>query len=467
LSNVHFPDDIEEIVRARERLGFEEIYSILKEIKKRKRKLQKFNGPKIRLNPTTHDEVISKLPFELTESQESALQEIFDDFSKTTPMNRLVNGDVGSGKTVIAALAAWQITHNGLQTALVAPTAVLANQHYATFKKLFGDQVPIHLVTSNTRKDIESLKKDLSKDSDHNDIFIGTHALFHHLELFTNLGFIVIDEQHKFGVEQRELLTKITISEDLNLLSDTKSIPHVLSMSATPIPRSMALTLFGDMEVSSLATKPLGRKKIITKPMHDKSLLEKMYLWIGKEIEENKAQVYVICPLIEDSEKMDMKSAINEFANLQKRYPDYSISLLHGKLKPVEKDAIIKDFIDGKTDILVSTSVVEVGIDNPNATIMIIESAERFGLAQLHQIRGRVGRSDKQSYCFLKTTTGEIGERIEFFANTEDGFKIAEYDLKSRGPGEVYGTLQSGIPNLKIADILDLELIKRVKKYFK
>jgi ATP-dependent DNA helicase RecG len=481
LQAIHFPNDSEDLRKARERLGFEEIYRILVEAQKRKSKLKTYDAHPIRVNPTAHELLLEQLPFILTESQQKAIDEIFTDLGTPKPMHRLLNGDVGSGKTIVAAAAAWQVVNNGMQVVILAPTGVLANQHYLTFNKLFSQyNIPIHLATSDTRKDVDMLTKALEDAKDFNHIFIGTHALFHRLDMFKRVGLLVIDEQHKFGVKQREMLANEPIVNDdtqaealpkmkrkmpLDNPKTEQTVPHVLSMSATPIPRSLALTLFGDIEVSFLEAKPEGRKKIVTKVINDADLQYRMYEWIREEVAENKAQAYVVCPLIQDSEKSDVKSAMQEFERLQKLFPEFTIELLHGKIKQKQKDEILLRFKNGETHVLVSTSVIEVGIDNPNATIMVIEGAERFGLAQLHQIRGRVGRSDKQSYCFLKTTDGSSSDRLDFFAETSDGFKVAEFDLQQRGPGEVYGEVQSGIPDLKIANILDIELIKRVRKY--
>ncbi len=472
LKYIHFPDSDEELEKARERLGFEEIYNILKQVNKRKKILKKFEAHHVRINQTPHELLIEKLSFTLTDTQKVAIKEIFKDLGSLSPMHRLLNGDVGSGKTIVAASAAWQVVNNGLQVVILAPTGVLANQHYQTFKNLFGEYgVPIHLATLDTRKEVDALYNEINNAKDHNHILIGTHALFHRMDLFKKVGLLVIDEQHKFGVKQRELLANLQTGDTgFNTStegSNNMKVPHVLSMSATPIPRSLALTLFGDIEVSFLEAKPEGRKSIITKIINEEEKLERMYDWLGNEIRDNRAQAYVICPLIQESEKLDVKSAIKEFENLRNKYPDLEVELLHGKLKPKEKDAILERFRDGQIQILVSTSVIEVGIDCPNATIMVIEGAERFGLAQLHQIRGRVGRSDKQSYCFLKTSDGNSNERLNFFESSDDGFKVAEFDLQMRGPGEVYGEVQSGIPNLKIANIMDIALVKRVKKYFK
>ncbi len=466
---IHFPQSDEDVRLARDRFGFEEIYNILVQIKKRKKLVVKHSAPVLKVNQTTHDIMVEALPFQLTDSQQKSLKEIFSDLQIPNPMQRLLNGDVGAGKTIVAALASWQVVNNGYQVIILAPTGVLANQHYLGFKKLFDrHEVKIVLSTSDTRQEADKIKMMIENSDDQNHIFIGTHALFHRLDMFRNVGLLVIDEQHKFGVKQRELLATLQVDNggEESVGNAVKYVPHVLSMSATPIPRSLALTLFGDLYVSFLEGKPEGRKRIISRIIENEQIERKMYAWIKKEIDERAAQVYVVCPLIEESKVMDAKSAVQEYERLKKAFPDLSIELLHGKIKQKEKDDILMRFKDGSVQILVSTSVIEVGIDNPNATIMLIEGAERFGLAQLHQIRGRVGRSEKQSYCFLKPTDYKSTKRLEFFASTDDGFKVAEYDLQMRGPGEVYGEAQSGLPNLRIANIMDIELIQRVKKYF-
>jgi len=458
---IHFPENDNQIQKARERFAFEEIYKILIKISKRKVELKKFKADRIRLNQDLHNQLLTTLNFNLTESQVNAIKEIYADISKSEPMHRLLNGDVGSGKTIVASFAASQVLENNLQVILMAPTSVLAYQHYKVIRNFFDQSdVKVHLITANTKKEINNLKKEL-KDNNQKEIFIGTHALLYHLELFRDVGLMIVDEQHKFGVKQRELLENL---EKIKI-ANQKFIPHSLSMSATPIPRSLALTLYGDLNVSVIL-KPNERKSVITKCLYDQEMLKKMYVWVGEQIKKGN-QAYVVCPLIEESELSDTKSAIKEFENIQNIFPHFKIGLLHGKIKAKDKDDVLEKFQKKEIDILVSTSVIEVGIDNPNATIMIIEGAERFGLAQLHQIRGRVGRSEKQSYCFLKTTNNEFDKRLEFFSENNDGFKIAEFDLLNRGPGEVYGEMQSGIPGLKIANILDLELVNRVKKWFK
>jgi ATP-dependent DNA helicase RecG len=461
---IHFPESSADIEIYRKRLAFDEIYRILKLVQKRKKQLQKFTSISLDVDEDLHNSLVESLPFELTQSQRESVGEIFGEIQKfrpkNTPMHRLLNGDVGSGKTLVAGLVAAQFLKQNHQVILLAPTSVLAKQHYDFFTQFFAKQnFQIHLVTANTGKQFDKFRAEL-EDSAGNELFIGTHALLNRLDSFDKVGFIIIDEQHKFGVRQREMLENLRQMKS----SLTNYLPHVLSMSATPIPRSLALTLYGDLDVSFLQ-KPIERMPIITKVLYDKETLNKMYDWVENQIIKNKTQVYIVCPLIDESEKIDIKSATNEFENIKNRYPSFRIELLHGRIKPKVKDEILNRFNSGEIDILVTTSVIEVGINNPNATIMIIEGAERFGLAQLHQIRGRVGRSDKQSYCFLKPTLPLPNERLDYFSTNNDGFKIAEYDLLSRGPGEVYGNIQSGLPKLKIASIFDIEFIKKVKSY--
>lgn len=464
LQFIHFPQNQEELKRARERFGFEEIYKILLLARERKKHIVSIPATPLQINQAKHEELLKHVSFELTPSQEKALQEIFADMQKKAPMHRLLNGDVGSGKTIVAAAAMRQTVANGMQAVLLAPTSVLARQHYETFSRLLQNtDVDIFLETSSTRKHITSKQELLAQEGSlTNQILIGTHALLHRAKLLHNVGMVVIDEQHRFGVAQREFLEQA--GQVQSAKRSPQALPHTLSMSATPIPRSMALTFFGDIEVSFLE-KPVERKPIITRIISNQTIESQMYEWIRTQIARNNAQIYVVCPLIEESKVIDARAVTMEFESLKKLYPEFKVELLHGRLSQTVKDEILSRYKAQDFHMLVSTSVIEVGIDNPNATIMIIEGAERFGLAQLHQIRGRVGRSEKQSYCFLKPTQLQSNSRIEFFADTNDGFKIAEYDLKTRGPGEVYGDIQAGIPDLKIANIMDIELVKKVKEY--
>ena len=358
-------------------------------------------------------------------------------------MNRLLEGDVGSGKTVVAAVASFAVFLNGFQTIIMAPTQILASQHYETFKKLltsFG--VRISLITSDIKK----------SDLGRNDVFIGTHSLIHNKVSFDKVGLVVIDEQHRFGVEQRKHLVK------------KSGTPHTLTMTATPIPRTVALTSYGDLDLSVLTEMPKGRLKVTTWFVPE-TKRKGAYEWIKSRIKDHKSQVFIVCPLIEDSEfetMADVKSVTTEFEKLKKIFGGLKLGLLHGRLKPNEKAQILKDFRSGKTDILVTTPVVEVGLDIPNATIMVIEAAERFGLAQLHQLRGRVGRSEKKSYCLLFSNI-KYSKRLRAMEKMHSGFELAELDLKIRGPGEIFGTAQSGFPELKVASWSNYPLIKKAK----
>ncbi|MCX8034711.1 MAG: ATP-dependent DNA helicase RecG [Candidatus Dojkabacteria bacterium] len=443
---LHFPENEIEIKKSKERLAFEEIYSLIQKIKENKINITAHESFALKIDKDLYKNIVNSLNYELTASQKEAIHEIFADISRDKPMHRLINGDVGSGKTILAIIAASQVSQNNLMTLVLAPTEILANQHFESFNKILSKfNIPIILWTSSIKhKNIQS-----------NSIVIGTHALIHHTQNWNNVGLVIIDEQHKFGVKQREILTT---------LKNENKIPHSLSMSATPIPRTVALTFFGDIDVSFIE-KPTERKKIITRIINSLEIENKMIEWIKNKIIRENVQAYVVCPLIEETSKSDLKSVQKIYEHYRLIFGEDKVGLLHGKMKAKEKDEIIKNFIEGKFHILVSTTVIEVGINNPNATIMIIQSAERFGLAQLHQIRGRVGRGSDQSYCFLIPTNYETNERLKFFEKTENGYELAEYDLLLRGPGEVYGTLQSGIPNLRFANILDKGLISQVKKY--
>jgi len=448
---IHFPQSLEEAEKGRERLAFNEL--LLLQIASLKRKL---NWQK---NDTTFDlkidkkvlnEFISNLKFNLTDSQKEVVEDILNDFDKDYPMNRLLEGDVGSGKTVVAAIGAFISFINGYQSAFMAPTQILAQQHYKTLQELFSPyKARISLFTSG------QITKDLGKE----DILVGTHSLINKNALFDKVSFVVIDEQQKFGVAQREKLIKKAKNKFVS--------PHVLNLTATPIPRTVALTLYGDLDLSILKELPKGRKSITTW-LVPPTKREGAYKWIKENIIKNKTQVYIVCPLIEESEKETMqsiKSVKKEFENIKKIYPDLSVDLLHGKLKAKEKEEVIDKFKNGKTDILVSTPVVEVGIDVPNATIMLIEGAERFGLSSLHQLRGRVGRSDKKSYCllFTETKSDKAIERLSALQRNLNGFELSELDLNLRGPGEVFGTKQHGFPELRIASWQDIKLIKKTK----
>jgi ATP-dependent DNA helicase RecG len=450
LTNVHFPKTTKDHEQGRLRLAFNELLSL--QLKSQYKKLDwEKNTTTSRLKVDSLEKFTQSLPFELTPSQKRTINEICSDLTKETPMNRLLEGDVGSGKTVVAAAACYASFTNGFQSIIMAPTQILAHQHYLTLNKIFINfNVKVSLVTANTKK--EKL--------DNADIFVGTHALIHKKAKFEKAAVVVIDEQHRFGVEQRAHLTKKT--------SKGSTSPHVLTMTATPIPRTVALTVYGDLSLSTLDEMPKGRQKITTWLVPPEKR-DGAYSWIEQEIKKEKIQAFVICPLIEESEKESMKNikaASAEFGKLKNIFNKLKVDMLHGRQKADEKNKIIDKFKKGETDILVSTPVVEVGIDVSNATIMLIEAADRFGLSQLHQLRGRVGRGSKKSYCllFTESKSPKSTQRLEYLKSTASGRKLAEYDLQLRGPGEVFGTRQHGYPELKIASWQDTDLIKLSKK---
>ncbi len=453
--NIHFPQNRGLYKKARERLAFDEIFALqLSGALIRQRWEQEKKAPKFGLDEdkkTYLAEFIHNLPFKLTSAQQKAVEEIIGDMQKSTAMNRFLQGDVGSGKTIVAIIASYFAYLNNFQTLVMAPTEVLAVQHHKSFEKFLSQTgVKIALQTGS----IKSIKDYEKKVADF-DIVIGTHALFNRRLEYKRVGLVIIDEQQRFGVMQRALLRSKSIS------------PHLLTMTATPIPRTIALVLFGELNLSILDEMPKGRKKIKTFFVPP-GKRESAYEWIRERIKKHKEQVYIVCPLIEESEHETLKnvrSAVEEFEKIKKIFPEFSVGLLHGRMRPKEKNKILQDFKDHKIDILVSTSVIEVGIDVPNATIMLIEAAERYGLAQLHQLRGRVGRSDKQSYCFVfsESSSKDVVERLKFFAQENNGFRLSEYDLKRRGPGEVYGLRQHGYLNVKFASLLDKDLIERAR----
>lgn len=453
IKKIHFPENLNDIEEAKKRLSFDEMLRIGIKIEKENLKKKKEKANAINLDSADINKFIKSLTYELTVDQNKAIEEILDDCSKETPMNRLLNGDVGSGKTVVSAVAILNCIKNGFSSILLAPTTVLAKQHFETFTKLFEDfNVPIELCISS--------EKNIS-DAD-NKLIIGTHAILYNKTLPTDLNLVIIDEQHRFGVEQREYFKK-----------KGKRSPHYLTMTATPIPRSLTEIFFGGMEVSEIREKPKGRVEVKTYFTPVKKRLE-CFDWVKDKIitSGRKDQAFFIYPLIEETEKSTRKSVLNEFETLTNIFQGLNVQYLHGKLKEDEKSKLLEDFRMKKIDVLISTTVIEVGIDIPDATIMVIEDAERFGLAQLHQLRGRVGRSDKESYCFvIPSNSVEKGsqaeERLLYFAKHNSGFEVAEFDLKRRGPGEVYGTRQSGIPNFKVASIYDTELLKEARIFAK
>jgi len=453
ISTMHFPKVLSEVVAARERLAFEELFQLLLASQLNKLENQKLQGFAIPFEPETIKQFVQQLPFSLTDAQRRAAWDILQDFESSTPMNRLLQGDVGSGKTVVAGMAARQAASHGYQTALLAPTEILAIQHAKTLDDLlspFG--VTVGLLTGHV-KGVARKELYARIESGDVDVVVGTHAIIQEKVVFHNLGFVVIDEQHRFGVDQRQ-----------KLLNKSGVLPHLLAMTATPIPRSLALTVYGELDVSVLNQRPKGRLPIKTQIVSPVSR-PKSYEAIDKQIAEGH-QAYVICSLIADSSENDRKSVEAEYKRLKNSiFGHRSIGLLHGKMKPAEKEQVMQEFKDKKYDILVSTTVVEVGVDVPNATVIMIEDAEQFGLAQLHQLRGRVGRNELQSYCYLMMgTTNKPSERLRELEKSNDGFYLAEVDMTLRGPGEIYGKRQSGALNLQIATLADTELIAKAQK---
>lgn len=456
LFNIHNPLNQEEIDLARRRLVFEELFSMQLNFALLRKETQKNESLKLEIKKGgLVDNFIKNLPFELTNAQKKALDDIFQDLNSTTPMQRLLQGDVGSGKTVVACASLLCAIENGYQGAIMAPTEILATQHYRNFSNWL---TPLGLsvglfVGKNSAKTRKEMIQNLKNGQIH--VAVGTHALIQEGVEFNNLGMIVIDEQHRFGVKQR------------NALLNKGKMPQMLNMTATPIPRTLALTLHGDLETTEINELPKGRKEIIT-TLGGANERNKIYDLIKKEI-FFQHQAYIVYPLIEESEAISAKCATLEAQKLQEGvFKDYRIGLLHGKMSASEKDEIMNDFKNRKFDILVSTTVVEVGVDNPNATVIVIENAERFGLSQLHQLRGRVGRSDNQSYCALisQDLKPEMKKRLSIMTKTNNGFIISQHDLELRGPGEFLGTRQSGLADFKLADLInDTETLELARKY--
>jgi len=453
LLGMHFPSSAEDIIRAKERLAFEELFELLLASNLNKQANAKLSGWQIPFDQTVVKQLVASLPFALTGAQRRAAWDILQDFEREHPMNRLLQGDVGAGKTVVAAIAARQAVHAGFQVALLAPTEILASQHARTMADLlepYGLSVAF-LAGSVSSKRREPLLANLKDGTI--DVIVGTHALLEPGVRFHKLGLVVIDEQHRFGVNQRQ-----------KLLDKSERMPHLLAMTATPIPRSLALTVYGELDVSIVNEKPAERLPIITRIVSPVSR-KQLYGEIDAQLKEGR-QAYVICRLIDDNPANEAKSVEMEYRRLQNSvFGHRRIGLLHGRMKPADKDEVMRQFLAHDIDILVSTTVVEVGVDVPNATAMMIEDADQYGLSQLHQLRGRVGRSGYQSYCYLVTSdTKKPSQRLREVEKSNDGFYLAEVDLRLRGPGEIYGRAQHGALNLQIASLADTKLIATVQK---
>ena len=458
LRNIHFPQSPELLRKAQYRLKFEELFyvqlNILRYSKDRQRKYRGYVFENV--GAVFHTFYEKNLPFELTGAQKRVLKEIRQDVGCGKQMNRLLQGDVGSGKTLVALMSMLLALDNGYQACMMAPTEILANQHFETIKDmLYGMNLRVELLTGRVKgKKREEILSALLTGDIH--ILIGTHAVIEDSVRFSSLGLVVIDEQHRFGVAQRA-----------RLWTKNERPPHILVMTATPIPRTLAMTLYGDLDVSVIDELPPGRKPISTIHQFD-NRRESLYKFIGKQIEEGR-QIYIVYPLIEESEKIDLKNLEEGFMHIREEFPQYQVCKVHGKMKAAEKDAQMQLFVSGQAQIMVATTVIEVGVNVPNASVMVIENAERFGLSQLHQLRGRVGRGADQSYCVLVTgykLAEDTRKRLEIMVRTNDGFEIAEADLKLRGPGDLEGTQQSGMAfDLKIADLArDGQLLQYVRE---
>ncbi|MBQ9267705.1 MAG: ATP-dependent DNA helicase RecG [Clostridia bacterium] len=453
VQKIHFPSKLNDFEKARFRIAFEELLTLQLGLLLLKKKGNDSDNGISFTRDNGIQEMIDSLPYQLTGAQARVLKDIEKDMESCKSMNRLVQGDVGSGKTVVAMLAMYKAVKNGYQAAMMAPTAILAKQHYENAKKMYEPfGIRCGLFTSElTKKQKETLLVQLKNKEI--DIAIGTHALIEDNIEFANLGLVITDEQHRFGVRQRGILS----SKGENV--DT------LVMTATPIPRTLAIILYGDLDISIIDELPPGRQKIDTYAV-GKNMEERVNEFIRKELQKGR-QAYIVCPLVEDSENMDLKSVMKRFEYYQEVFQEFNVGFLHGKMKPKDKDAIMTGFKDHKLDVIISTTVIEVGVDVPNATMMVIENAERFGLSQLHQLRGRVGRGKEKSYCILKYESNSkvVKERMDIMQATNDGFVISEKDLELRGPGEFFGTRQHGIPEFKVANLFtDMNILKEAQE---
>ncbi len=457
LQQIHFPDDWDHLHQAQHRIAFDEMFMLQLGVLRQKQAWERLSCPVLRVDNEWVERFQNSLPYELTASQKRALKEIQSDLEAPHPMNRLLQGDVGSGKTVVAAVAAGIAAECGAQSAILAPTSILAEQHNQTLREILPSAagIPEDRIAMILGATSDADKDEIRKKLESGDILVivGTHALLETPVKFANLGLAVIDEQHRFGVEQRAILR------------DKGDNPNLLVMTATPIPRSLALTVYGDLDLSLIDEMPKGRLPVETMVFRPQERT-RAHQFINKQVEQGH-QAFIIYPLVEDSEKIEAKAAVEEYESLSKEvFPQFRVGLLHGRMRPDEKDEIMAQFREGNIDILVSTSVVEVGIDIPNATVMLVEGANRFGLAQLHQFRGRVGRGDQPSYCLLIPDSDDAtdNERLAAMESTTDGFKLAEFDLDQRGPGEFLGTRQSGFADFRTAQITDVKLIEKARR---
>ena len=451
IKQIHFPNTLKDFEKARERLAFEELLIMqLGLLKIKTGVVSQKNGIQFSKEVKMSD-VINKLPFRLTGAQLRVLEEIDNDIESNKIMNRLLQGDVGSGKTIVAIIALYKVVKSGYQGTIMAPTSILAYQHYEAFNNILAEfDIRCDIITSSVSKKEKELKLEKLKKGEI-DILIGTHALIEENVVFKNLGLVITDEQHRFGVRQRKLL------------SNKGENPDVLIMTATPIPRTLALILYGDLDISIIDELPPNRKKIETFAA-TRNMEDRINQFVKNQITEGR-QIYIVCPLVEESEEIEAKSVLEIFEKYKNEiFNEYKVEYLHGKMRPKEKDKIMQEFKDGNIDILVATTVIEVGINVPNASVMIIQNAERFGLAQLHQLRGRVGRGKYKSFCILRYDSNSklVKERMNVMCTSDDGFVISEKDLELRGPGEFFGTRQHGIPEFKIANLFtDINILKR------
>ncbi|WP_375580060.1 ATP-dependent DNA helicase RecG [Marivirga tractuosa] len=456
VAQIHVPKNQQLLQKARFRMKFDEFFFMqLRLLMQKKVRLEKFKGQVLQKTDLLTEFYQSHLPFDLTGAQKKVIKEIFADFKSGKQMNRLLQGDVGSGKTIVAFIASLIAIDSGTQVALMAPTQILANQHYEGLKE-FADKigVSIALLTGSTKTKARRIIHEELKSGELK-ILVGTHALLEEVVQFQNLGLAIVDEQHRYGVAQRARLWK----------KNENFVPHVLIMTATPIPRTLSMSVYGDLDISIIDELPAGRKEIKTIHQYDANRL-KLNGFIKKEIEKGR-QIYVVYPLIEESEKLDLKDLMDGYESIARAFPEFPISIVHGKMKPADKDFEMARFVKGETKIMVATTVIEVGVNVPNASVMVIENAERFGLAQLHQLRGRVGRGAEQSYCVLVTSyklSKEARTRVETMVRTTDGFEIAQVDMELRGPGDMMGTQQSGQLDLMIGDLRDDEPILSIAR---